>query len=70
MRATTITPATKDPRLGTLKQAAALMECNEKTIRRWMAAGLVDGYRCGPRLIRVDLDQLAKCRRPIPTATV
>ncbi len=28
------------------------------TIRRWIAKEILTGYRVGPRLIRVDLDEL------------
>ena len=29
-----------------------------KTLRRWIAAGRITGYRFGPRMIRVDLDEI------------
>jgi len=39
-----------------------------KTIRRWIADGRLTGYRAGPKLIRVDLNELDAMLRPIPTA--
>jgi excisionase family DNA binding protein len=42
----------------TLADAAAYVGCNERTIRRAIAAGEITGYRIGARLVRVDLDQL------------
>ncbi|MDQ1305876.1 MAG: hypothetical protein QG671_1708, partial [Actinomycetota bacterium] len=35
------------------------------TIRRWISNGRITGYRMGPRLIRVDLDELAAMLKPI-----
>ncbi|WML64754.1 helix-turn-helix domain-containing protein [Rhodococcus sp. AH-ZY2] len=29
-----------------------------KTLRRWIADGRITGYRFGPRMIRVDLDEI------------
>jgi len=39
-----------------------------KTIRRWISSGQLTGYRAGPKLIRVDLDELDALLSPIPTA--
>lgn len=41
---------------------------SERTLRRMIAAGRVTGYRAGPRLIRVDLNELDAVLRSIPTA--
>jgi excisionase family DNA binding protein len=41
---------------------------SEKTLRRYIAQGKLTGYRLGPRLIRVDLDEVETLLRPIPTA--
>lgn len=40
----------------------------EKTIRNWIAAGRLTGYRVGPKLIQVDLDEVDKLIRPIAAA--
>lgn len=42
--------------------------CHPKTIRRRIADGSLTGYRMGPRLIRVDLNELDALLSPIPTA--
>ena len=48
---------TKMPRtLLTVKQVAELDNCSEKTVRRAIAAGLLEALRVGPgrRLLRID----------------
>jgi excisionase family DNA binding protein len=55
-------------RLESIPQAADYLGVSAKTIRRYIAAGRVAGYRAGPRLIRVDLNELDAMLRPIPTA--
>ncbi len=54
--------------LGTIADAAAYMGCTPRTIRRYIAAGRLTGYRLGARAIRVDLDALDALLTPIPTA--
>ena len=39
-----------------------------KTVRRWIASGQLAGYRMGPRLLRVDPDDLDRMLTLIPTA--
>lgn len=55
-------------RLATLNDAAEYACVSTKTIRRRIAAGDLTAYRLGPRLLRVDLDELDAALRPIPTA--
>ncbi|WP_301120302.1 excisionase family DNA-binding protein [Mycolicibacterium fortuitum] len=43
---------------GSIKQAAIKYGLSEKTIRRRIADGTITAWRVGPRLIRVDMDQL------------
>jgi excisionase family DNA binding protein len=52
-----------------LQEAARSRGCSERTIRRYIAAGLLPAYRMGPRLIRVDAAELDAMLRPIPTAS-
>ena len=55
--ATVNNKTTKMPRtLLTVKQVAELDNCSEKTVRRAIAAGLLDALRVGPggRLLRID----------------
>ena len=40
---------------------------SDKTMRRMIASGRATGYRVGPRLIRVDLNELDALLAPIPT---
>jgi excisionase family DNA binding protein len=61
-------PAHQAPgrRYASLADAAAYLRCNEKTLRRHIAAGDLTGYRLG-RVIRVDLNELDELLNPIPT---
>lgn len=52
----------------TIEDAAERLGVNPKTIRRRIADGSLTGYRMGPRLIRVDADELDRLMQPIPTA--
>jgi excisionase family DNA binding protein len=52
-------------RLDNITGAAEYAGVCPKTIRRWIADGRITGYRMGPRLIRVDLDELAAMLTPI-----
>jgi excisionase family DNA binding protein len=51
-----------------ITQAAAYADVCDKTIRRWIADGRLTGYRVGPKLIKVDLNELDRIIRPVPTA--
>lgn len=55
-------------RLAGIADAAAYLGCNPKTIRRRIADGTLTAYRFGPRMLRVDLDELDRLLRPVPTA--
>lgn len=48
--------------------AALQLKCSTRTIRRRIADGSLTGYRFGPRLIRVDMEEVAALLSPIPTA--
>lgn len=50
---------------GSIRTAAQITEVSEKTIRRWIADGLIRAERIGPRLIRVDLESLHDLGRPL-----
>jgi excisionase family DNA binding protein len=39
-------------------EAAEFAGVCTRTIRNWIAAGVIVGYRTGPRLIRVDIAEL------------
>ena len=55
--------------LAPIAEAADYIGANPRTIRRYIAAGRLTGYRVGPRLIRVDLDELEAIVRPIPAVS-
>jgi excisionase family DNA binding protein len=48
--------------------AAARVGVSTKTIRRWIASGQLAGYRMGPRLLRVDPDDVDRMLTLIPSA--
>ena len=51
-----------------MRAAADEAGVSTRTIRRWIAAGLLTGYRQGPRLLRIDLEELRDLATPLPTA--
>lgn len=51
-----------------IAEAAEYLSVSTKTIRRYIATGRLTGYRTGPRLLRVDRNELDGLLRPIPTA--
>lgn len=55
-------------RLVSLADAAEHYSVSVKTIRRWIADGRIEGYRVGPRLLRVRLDSLDSASRRLATA--
>ena len=55
-------------RLVSLAVAAAYADVSTRTLRRYIAAGRLTGYRVGPRLLKVDLIEVDRLARPIPTA--
>lgn len=55
-------------RLVTIPQAAEEYGVCTKTIRRYISAGRITGYRFGPRMIRVDLEEIDATLRPMAAA--
>ncbi len=53
-------------RWASLDAAAEYLGVSTKTLRRMIAAGTVTGYRAGPRLLRVDLNELDAALSRIP----
>ena len=51
-----------------IQEAAHARGVTTKTVRRWIAQGLVPAYRVGPRLIRIREDDLKNLSRRIPSA--
>ncbi|MGV0778908.1 excisionase family DNA-binding protein [Mycolicibacterium elephantis] len=53
------------PTLISIASAAKYANVHARTIRRWLAAGHLTGYRVGPRLLRVNADELARLLQPV-----
>lgn len=61
-------PSSEPRRLETIQSAAFRHGVNPRTIRRRIADGTIRGYRSGPRLVRVDPEEVdAALLSPIPT---
>ncbi|EID17151.1 DNA binding domain-containing protein [Mycobacterium xenopi RIVM700367] len=56
-------------RFAKLKDAAAYLDVNERTIRQMVADGRLTGYRCGRRIVRVDLNEIDAAMRPFGGAS-
>lgn len=52
----------------TIDQAAAYLQCNAITIRRMISRGELRAYRYSARIIRIDMADLEKLRRPVTSA--
>lgn len=52
-------------RMSSLPEAAAQFGVSVKTLRRYISAGRITGYRFGPRMLRVDLNELDALLRPL-----
>jgi len=61
-------PRSSARQLLSIASAADLTGVVVKTVRRRISDGSLTGYRIGPRLIRVDADELDALLRKIPAA--
>jgi len=61
-------PARPARRLESLSSAADYADVCPRTVRRWIATGLLTGYRAGPKLLRVDLNELDAMLTPVGEA--
>lgn len=52
----------------TIRDAAERKQVTTRTIRRWIASGVLPAYRVGPTLIRIKPDDLDAVGRRIPAA--
>lgn len=52
-----------------VRTAAALIDVDAKTIRNWIAAGDLNGFRVNGRLIRVERDELLGLVQPTALAS-
>jgi excisionase family DNA binding protein len=55
-------------RYETLQSAADRLAVDTRTVRRWIAAGRLEAYRTGPRLLRLDVDEVDALLAPVSTA--
>jgi excisionase family DNA binding protein len=54
----------RHPELIGVPEAAQRCGVHYRTIRRWIADGRLNAVRVGPRLLKVDADELAAFLRP------
>jgi excisionase family DNA binding protein len=47
-------------RMVSIQSAAEQYEISPRTIYRWIAEGRITAYRVGPRLVRLDADEIRK----------
>lgn len=52
-------------RLESLSDAAKIADVHPRTLRRYIASGRLTAYRVGPRLIKVDLNELEASFQPV-----
>lgn len=57
-----------EPRWASCATAADYIGVSEKTIRNYIAQGLITGNRFGPKLLRVDLNEIDELMKPVRTA--
>lgn len=55
-------------RLVPFTTAAEHLGCSARSVRRYIAAGQLSAYRMGPRMLRVDLNEIDAVLRIVPTA--
>lgn len=55
---TAVSSRPQRPHLVTVNEAAECVSVSPRTIRRWISKGMIPGHRLGPRLIRVNLDDV------------
>lgn len=51
-----------------IAQVAERLEVHPATVRRYLARGILRGYRVGPRLLRVRADDVEALREPLGAA--
>jgi excisionase family DNA binding protein len=64
MAKTGVSAGSRQRRYLKLSEAAEYLGVTDRTIRNMIADGRLTGYRCGPRLIRVDLNEVDAAMSP------
>ncbi len=57
-----------EPRYVVFNEAVAYAGVPKKTMRDWISKGILPAYRIGPRLLQIDLNDIDRLRRRVPTA--
>jgi excisionase family DNA binding protein len=57
-----------EPRFVSFKEACDYAGIPKGTMRDWVRRGLLPAYRIGPRLLQIDLNDIDRMRRRVPTA--
>ncbi|MGJ5591608.1 helix-turn-helix domain-containing protein [Micrococcus lylae] len=67
MSASLTAPRKSAPLAGqlTIAETAEILATSPSTVRRFIAQGELRAYRYGPRLIRIDPDDLRRFREPV-----
>lgn len=55
----------RHPELIGLQEAADLCGVSYRTIRRWVADGRINAVRVGPRLLKINAEDVLKLIRPV-----
>jgi excisionase family DNA binding protein len=53
-----------------MNYACERLGVTDKTLRRWIAEGRLTAWRLGPKLVRLDRDDVNELLRPIPTESM
>jgi excisionase family DNA binding protein len=60
-----MSPTTTTERFAPIRQAAEANGIAYRTLLLWIARGEIQAYRFGPKLLQVNLDELAALRKPV-----
>lgn len=60
--------AKDQPRLDSVAAAARHAGVSIQTIRRYITKGMLTGYRVGPKLVKIDLNEVDALVHKIPSA--
>ena len=61
-----MTAARPKRQLVTTETAAGYLDVSTRSVRRYIARGMLRAYRVGPRLIKVDMAEVEALAQPIP----
>lgn len=64
MAKTGVSAGSRQRRYGKISEAAKYLGVTDRTIRQMISDGRITGYRCGSRLVRVDLNEIDDVMRP------